>query len=222
MRKLNYFLFALCLSAFSFFSCADKDNMVLNIATPEELSTIVSYEDALAEVNALLDYFEKDGSGLKTSNKRRNITSYYTTKSEEIKVKSSSNSEEEEDYFVYVFNFEEDEGYAIISGDTRTVPVLAFAESGSLDEGVEVDNPGLMMFLANTETVMHEFFRPMEPLDPWGGGTSSYTTYTSWVNNQVFGTQIAAQWNQWYPYNNLCPIVNGSRPPAGCVPIAVA
>lgn len=54
------------------------------------------------------------------------------------------------DTAAYIFNFGEDDGYAIISADTRIdAPILAYAGGGSLHE--ETDNPGLGLFLEGAE-----------------------------------------------------------------------
>lgn len=229
MKNVHCF-FALLLFASVFLSCSDNDGLVEDETEfPQELSTVVSYEEALKEVNAMLDFFENqnNSSALKSSVKGRRIANHYTTKSGDAKLKSSSDDENEEgddDYFVHVFNFENDEGFAIISGDTRTVPVLAFAESGNLNEGVEIDNPGLVMFLANLETKL-EGLSPIDTPQPWipnNPPSPPYTSYSPWVNNQVFGNIIAAEWGQHAPYNNYCPVISGENALAGCVPIAIA
>ena len=52
---------------------------------------------------------------------------------------------------VHIFNFENDEGFAIMSGDRRVTPLLALTLKGSLPQDSIVDNPGLVIFLANAE-----------------------------------------------------------------------
>ncbi len=43
----------------------------------------------------------------------------------------------------------------------------------------------------------------------------------NYVNTTV-GPLCATQWGQWSPYNQFCPVVNGTQAPTGCVPTAMA
>lgn len=54
------------------------------------------------------------------------------------------------DTVAYVFNFGDNAGYAIVSGDKRIdAPILGYCAAGSLTEAI--DNPGLIGLLADTE-----------------------------------------------------------------------
>ena len=44
------------------------------------------------------------------------------------------------------------------------------------------------------------------------------SSYPSYIGNIVVGPLLTTTWNQWGPYNNLCP----QGCPSGCVPTAVA
>ena len=59
------------------------------------------------------------------------------------------------DTMAYVFNFADSAGYAVICADDRVgCPVLACVENGSLELGVESDNPGINIFLDNAQVFM--------------------------------------------------------------------
>jgi hypothetical protein len=63
MKKYSSYLWLITLSTFLFFSCSENETRLTEIETPAKTSTIVTYEEALAEVNALLDFFENGKSG---------------------------------------------------------------------------------------------------------------------------------------------------------------
>lgn len=51
----------------------------------------------------------------------------------------------------YVFNFENNEGYAIMTTNTEPSALVALADTGSLVPNVPIDNPGLVMFLSKVD-----------------------------------------------------------------------
>lgn len=67
---------------------------------------------------------------------------------------STRGGESGESPLVYIFNFEDNAGYAIASGDSRTsAPVFAIIDCGCLnpEEGIEI--PAMAAFLANMEEI---------------------------------------------------------------------
>lgn len=57
-------------------------------------------------------------------------------------VSKNSSRSEEDNLDLYVFNFTDEKGYAIMSGDRSTPSLIALTESGSLNPGDIIDNPG--------------------------------------------------------------------------------
>ena len=64
----------------------------------------------------------------------------------------SKSNAEDSSAKIYVFNFEDDGGFALMSSSRETPPIFAITEEGNLDTTIEIDNPGFAIFMANLET----------------------------------------------------------------------
>ena len=103
-----------------------------------------------------LDFF---GGGVFTRSGQPRTIAGVTALQSEPTIRMTTRSTDEGDIPVqmpdtvaFIFNFAGDEGFTIISADTRiTSPVLAFVESGYLDVNEELDHPGLAIFLEGLE-----------------------------------------------------------------------
>jgi len=224
-------------------SCVKNDDILLDSSkSSEEKSTFVTPEMALEEVENFLNEISVKSRAY-TGKKIANI---YST--QDISNTRTEDNQEAEP-FVYVVNFENDEGYALVAGDTRVPPILAVADSGSLEQGDVVDNPGMIMMLSNIETDYRMALGlPVEDMDgnmvsPIGvaaDGTYVYprmldvgftpspdlTTeyeYGPWDEFNYWGTVLGCEWGQSdLPFNLLTFTDDGYRAPAGCVAVAVA
>ena len=82
---------------------------------------------------------------------------------------AATHSEEEQEPYVHIFNFEDEEGFAIMSGDERVPSLLAaLTFDGSLCPESEIDNPGLAIFLSNLDAYYEECIVAAAVI---GGGT---------------------------------------------------
>lgn len=215
------FLFGLMALIVFLVSCAKENTSEPeNVPQPNEPAYSVSYEEALETLQSTLA--EIDTPETRGMVKVRTIANHYTVGQPIGSTVTRSADGENPDPYVHIFNFEDEEGYAIISGDKRTAPVFAITESGSLEEGAEVDNPGLIVFLANAEAL---YFASIENYEETPATRATWAEYSSWTN-YVYPTKGLAfnDWNQSYsPYNDLIPKVNGVKiPHAGCVASAAA
>ncbi len=52
-----------------------------------------------------------------------------------------------DDTLMYVFNYDNNQGYALVSTNLATEPLIAVTEQGHLDPSQETDNPGLKLYL---------------------------------------------------------------------------
>lgn len=111
----------------------------------------------------------------------------------------------------YVFNAENNQGFVIVSGDTRAKKILGFSDSGSFD----------MTNLPPQLSAMLD--RLAEQLQ----GVSEDAVDASWDAPTTYSTEggvclPTATWGQGYPYNMYAPEVDGVKCPAGCVATAMA
>ena len=113
----------------------------------------------------------------------------------------------------YVFNAGQNEGFVIISGDDRTVPVLGYAEHGSFD----VDNlPPAMAELLDDYSHQIEAIRNGAPVQARRAAHLQVPEF------------MTVKWNQYEPYYNKTPLgyytnrIKGEHCVTGCVATAMA
>lgn len=99
----------------------------------------------------------------------------------------------------YVFNAEKNGGFVIVSGDDRTVPILGYSRTGSID---------MEKMPENMKWWLEGYARQIEAL-----GTSvkpaqkvKVRGISSWPAIQPL---IQTKWNQGTPYNLMCPDYKG-------------
>lgn len=111
----------------------------------------------------------------------------------------------------YVFNAGKGKGYAIISGDDRTAPVLGYSLSGALSED---DMP------CNMKAWLQEYARQIKYMQD--NDITANETDTEVTDRATIDPMLTTDWNQGGPYNNSCPTHNGSHCYTGCVATAMA
>ena len=128
------------------FSCTKNELPVSTSTSKEETtSTFVTPEMALAEV----DRFINDISVQTRSYSNKKVANIYATgETADTRTGDSQST----DPLVYVVNFEDNQGFAIVSGDTRMQPILVMTDSGSLPEGDIVEDPGMIAMLSLIDT----------------------------------------------------------------------
>ena len=208
-------------------SCEDDhDKMVTTIVTPEM---------ARAEVEKILEELDvPTRTGQKRTIGEMHILGGFG--------ETRANDNQPEEPLVYLFNFDNEEGYALIAGDKRVVPVLAFAEKGNIDPEKGIDNPGLIMFLSNADIYYRAkvglpitdndgnevYYNPNDPANPIpvneleGLLKLDAVLADEWHTWGWTGDVIPCKWNQTSPFNKYCFTTDGQDAYAGCVAIAVA
>ena len=108
----------------------------------------------------------------------------------------------------YVFNRQGDNGFVVVAGDDVCTPVLAYSDQGNLD---------MNNLPTNAQWWLEQYQEQL----------SLVRQHPEWAYRQPrlansVSPLITTNWNQWTPYNNLCPTLNGSKTYTGCVATAVA
>lgn len=124
---------------------------------------------------------------------------------------------------IYVFNTaKRGDGWVIVSGDNRALPVLGYSDHGycNLDSMPENMREWLEMYVAQIES-----------LDDGGSGNTgdALPVLGNVASNDApmpkgnsVSPLIASKWGQGYPYNSYCPSVDGTHCVTGCVATAMA
>ncbi|MDE6379391.1 MAG: thiol protease/hemagglutinin PrtT [Muribaculaceae bacterium] len=111
----------------------------------------------------------------------------------------------------YVFNHGENEGFVIVSGDDRAPKILGYSDKGSFDS----DN-----LPPQLKAMMEQWATQMANLSEAASEHSTWTNASSTRSSEVL--LETANWGQYAPFNDLCPIVDGEKAPAGCVATAMS
>lgn len=144
---------------------------------------------------------------------------------------------------VHIFNFNDNLGFAIMSGDRRVEPIICITEKGHLEPDTVIDNPGMAMYLSNMDTY-YRIKTGLPVIDSDGqevrlpipdsryatrDSAGHHTVYTyeygPWTVGSSIGTILPCQWGQGTPwgdcFNANCYTSTGQRAWAGCGPVAV-
>ena len=118
---------------------------------------------------------------------------------------------------LYVFNHSSDNGFVIVAGDDLVEQkVLGYSDTGSFD----YDNVP-----ENMRQWLGEYAREIEQARISGNIAQQRAKSEAYVSkfNKNVGPLVEARWSQDAPYNNMCPIYNGTlRSATGCVATAMA
>ena len=204
-------------------SCSDiEDSVVDNVSKLSQEnrnSFFVPKEEAQRRMLGILK-----GNALKTrSGEQMNINDITSSFTVGEPIYSDSLSDNPDSIYIHVFNFGENEGYCVMSGDSRGASVLAVSSTGSLREGGKIENPGEATAIKNA---LESFYvdpniyingrTPFHPEEQLGIYPSSQEIY--YPNRQGM---CKVHWIQSYPYNKYCPSIDSKPTVVGCVPIAV-
>jgi uncharacterized repeat protein (TIGR02543 family) len=125
--------------------------------------------------------------------------------------------------FYYVFNVNEtiDGGFVMVAGDDLVRPVLGYSDNGNYNENNLPPNfsawmNGIQEQIAYAQTQnLPQSTTVREEWEAYQHGNISFST-------NVAGPLIQTKWDQWRPYNNLCPSINNTLAPTGCVATTMA
>ena len=220
MKKILFILFV----ALSLVAC-EKDFQSQTEKT--DLGTIVQ-NNKVSLKQALL-YAENSVNGINP-----------TTRSTERKVKSTeiyvakpaTRSAEDTEVSFYLINYEDNEGFAMVSTDSRTTPVYAYSDSGNLTPEDFETNPFLKIFRDGSvkqyqiEVASYDDRLPIElpdsiygditrlPIVEYDGGYYYEEKSSETISKDEL---LTTYWHQYEPYNLFCSNYVG-----GCAPVAAA
>ena len=129
-----------------------------------------------------------------------------------------------DDAFYYVFNADNNQGFVVVSGDDRTVPVLGYVDHGSFDEQHLPDGLRWMLQSYTDQIQQLDVVTTAAPMEV---PESKPRFYAPYARHNV-APLLPMNWNQGEPYNLLCPIYYnedgtlGNHSATGCVATAMA
>ena len=125
------------------------------------------------------------------------------------------------DTLLYLINYSNNEGFALIGRPTASQAIYAISEKGSLDMSDTVYNKPLAQFISSY--MEDAYFAQLTPtiintINPPDLEDINYRIYRK-VNPMLPGK--VSEWSQFEPYNYYCPYVDGKRGVVGCGPLAL-
>ncbi len=168
----------------------------------------VSLDDALDNAETLLSQISEAET---RSGRRVASVKYFTT---------PSTRSADSDTMLYLVNYENDGGFALLSADSRLRPVYAISDEGSLNMEDTVYNKGLAMFARGVEAEiaslpLNPILPPVDPIVP--------PTDTLRIQRKVgpLLNSYVRNWSQDAPYNRYCFMTDGRQAIVGCTAVAV-
>ncbi|MCE8585229.1 C10 family peptidase, partial [Bacteroides fragilis] len=134
----------------------------------------------------------------------------------------------------YIANADGGNGYAIVSANPYTTPIIAYSESGNLSLSDTLQHPEFSFFfdlvqnyISNTEKYKTEFEEDVDnSLDMPQTRARRRPLYETkpgeWQETERIKPLISVKWGQRSPYNNAAPFIKGQRALTGCVATATA
>jgi len=253
MKKKSYFVMLLALACFTQ-SCKDDAEDLNSFTEPVKSAAAENLNlRALFSENHVIPVSEASEIALNapdmfaSESTRANDLNPRTIESIGVygRPKSSLRSANvSEDSLIYVFNYADNRGFAIVAADDRIpTQILAYVDEGSLEN--EVDNPALQYALEQMQSyveasvdafeeskdsllaVADEYTFAVDDKAAETRAINAGTTITT-VNETTVGPLIKVTWGQSYPYNMFVPVActdngyNGGKAPVGCVATATA
>ncbi|MFA5228912.1 MAG: C10 family peptidase [Candidatus Paceibacterota bacterium] len=208
-------------------ACSNDVVDEISVFTEDAVANVfkVSEDEAKATLMSFLDQFDSNSTnGMRSISKRtiKDIQAYNVNPTTRSSSSSDNDYEIPEDVetLFYLINFNDDQGFGIVSGDKRTTPVLAIIDEGglSLDTLSRVKNDGFLMFLDQAMAMQVEEMLMYDDQGGGGGGSSGgYSPNSTPTILLDVPIRLKTKWGQGAPYNKFAP--NGT---AGCVMVAAA
>lgn len=121
----------------------------------------------------------------------------------------------------YVFNINEDDGFIIVAGDDRALPILAFSDQGGFD--VESVPPTMRSWLSRyssqIEAAVQSNATPSPEITGQWKALEQGATTTELRTTALLPT---ANWGQGYPFHLLSPKIDDQYCYTGCTATAMA
>lgn len=227
MEKIHLFLL---LTAVFAVSC-NHDQFCSDPSDLSHSASVITIDEALSVLNealATINPVTKSGDAPQ-------IDEILTISQQDIR--QNGNSTE----LVYVVNFAEDEGFALLSADSRLPDqIIAIVENGSMDSHLKIQNRNRLetkgALFSDSSTLFLENLLRRYLINGDGGEDDNDDDddgdYSSPDINEKIDTGsgsgsssqspiLRLLWDQIEPFNNLSPMKSGVRCYAGCVPVAL-
>ena len=223
---MKRFLYVIFITVLSFlYACVNEDNNPSPDNEPDfkAQSYTIPLQDALDDLEEILNAINEDGTATRTIREKRTIKDIDVVCSNSY---SHSTRSSQIDSLLYIVNFDNDKGYALLEADKRAEGVIALVDAGYLtaDEFLSPPDIDATNGTGALYSLINEYVsRSISIYDENLVSKASDRWYGFWVyNSGLIAPLLKTQWHQKAPYNYYCPEINGKKCVAGCVAIALA
>ena len=123
---------------------------------------------------------------------------------------------------VYVFNFGNDEGYSVVSQDSRVNTPYVLTTSGQLVDNMTKYNYNEIVMLQMSDLTAKQVEAALQTIEPDNTEERMIVDVTNYPSGYPDG-MCTTHWHQFYPYNKYCPVLeNGEKAAAGGLVVALA
>lgn len=220
-KNMFFWIMALMICAVG---CADNSTYEPEkLPTPKKLSHEVTQVEARQSLEKIIADMKIPSTRGGEQKSLPPITSVYTTG----KPAEATRSGEAEPYF-HIFNFGDNEGFAIMSGDDRVEPLLALTFKGELTPETVIDDPCFELTYSRMEDyyVAKTMGGPSIDIDipiPPRDTTSLPDPIITYEIVDLPMGPCPVEWGQKWPYNNYCIMYPQNEPAyTGCAATAIA
>lgn len=237
MKKMNFKIFVLLVITSIFLFSCNRDDLFEVASNTDKLIVSdgqifrLTEEEAVKNLQSFLNELDKSSEGSVSTRSKpvRIIKNVQAVGKNEKEVESLIDdgklslrgllSAVQTDTILYIINFEDAGGFAIVSADKRANKVYAIIDEGALDvnEINKFNNPGFNMFM--DDAIVSE----LSDIETYDLSSLNNLSFPSMLIDITINKPsldyvlLKTKWGQDYPYNIFCP--NGST---GCVPTAIA
>ncbi len=206
-------LFSIFALLFIASACNNEEAIIPQENSNNQYDTKVTIEEAEQELLQILEVVDK----ARSRSAIRSISNAYSTR-----FGATASRSEDTTALFHVFNFEDEQGFAIMAADERLPSLYALADAGSLNMLDSIVNPGVEMFIDNATTQATYMLR--DDLTIYMYTEDETDIYGSWGDPIVYqqDNHCPVRWGQDDIYNAFCPKEDDVNCKTGCVATAVA
>lgn len=216
MKTTNLFKTLCILCTVFISSCSSEFQEMLTLKSEESTKKALFTRT----YNEAIDIAQKAIKLLDDENKTRSTVSRKIKDTQYILKRAETRSTNSSDTLMYVFNFEDNAGFAIVSANPQTEGLIAITETGNYILGESTGNAGFDMYMQLAE----EYIASIDFTIPTDSTQIPLTEIKHVTVSDTIscGPYISVRWGQNFPYYSETPIIDGEHCPAGCVATALA
>lgn len=211
-----------------------------SVQTTENTNNLITAEEAAAQALEFRQSLMAESGITRSAGKDKGVASVYAWRTSKVLSKAPTRSSLANilpDTLLYIVNFEQNSGYALVSATKEVPGVVAYIDNGGLTPDQPIDNPGFNEFLENygenyasiRDSLIGGRFRDSLIVNRHIPDSAFQSCKDSLIMahslyKMVYYVEpmLKTKWGQGAPYNKLCFTDDGRQAMAGCVPLAAA